>query len=65
MDRGEIRRFDPEALVYMLMGMLDFIGMRWVLWDGAMPPERVLDDLLAFMRHGLQPGPDDGPADAG
>jgi AcrR family transcriptional regulator len=54
MDEGQIRRFDPEALVYMLMGILDFVGMRWVLWEGELPPRAVLDDMLRFIRDGLR-----------
>ena len=54
MDRGEIRRFDPEALVYMLMGILDFVGMRWVLWEGKLPEPGVIDDMLRFIRDGLR-----------
>ncbi len=50
---GQIRQCDPEAAVYMLMGVLDFIGMRWVLWEGRMPPQNVLDNMLAFMRDGM------------
>lgn len=62
MDKGEIRRFDPDALVYMLMGILDFVGMRWVLWEGKLPPEAVLDDMLRFIRDGLRKreGEDEG-----
>lgn len=54
MDKGEIRRFDPEALVYMLMGILDFLGMRWVLWENSLPSEAVIDDMLRFIRDGLR-----------
>lgn len=54
MDKGEIRRFDPEALVYMLMGILDFVGMRWVLWEGKLPSPEVVDDMLRFIRDGLR-----------
>jgi AcrR family transcriptional regulator len=54
MDKGEIRRFDPEALVYMLMGILDFVGMRWVLWEGKLPEPAVIDDMLRFIRDGLR-----------
>lgn len=55
MERGEIRPLDPEALVYMMMGILDFVGMRWVLWEGRMPSDEVLDDMLAFIRDGMRP----------
>lgn len=54
MAKGEIRRFDPEALVYMLMGILDFVGMRWVLWEGKLPSPEVVDDMLRFIRDGLR-----------
>lgn len=53
MERGEIRRVDPEGLVYMMMGILDFVGMRWVLWESTMPSEAVVDDMLEFIRGGL------------
>lgn len=55
MERGEIRRLDPEGLVYMLMGILDFVGMRWVLWEGTLPSDEVLDDMLTFIRDGMRP----------
>ncbi|MCH9682730.1 MAG: TetR/AcrR family transcriptional regulator [Deltaproteobacteria bacterium] len=54
MDAGQIRRFDPEAAVYIMMGILDFVGMRWVLWEGRMPPQEVIEGMLAFMRDGLK-----------
>lgn len=54
MERGEIRRFDPEALVYMLMGILDFVGMRWVLWEDQLPSPEVVDDMLRLIRDGLR-----------
>ena len=54
MDEGQIRRFDPEALVYMLMGVLDFVGMRWVLWEGTAPSPAVVDDMLRFIQDGLR-----------
>jgi AcrR family transcriptional regulator len=59
MERGEIRRFDPEALVYMLMGILDFVGMRWVLWEGTAPSPGVVDDMLRFIRDGLRKSDDE------
>lgn len=61
MDAGEIRRLDPEATVYMLMGILDFLGMRFVLWDDTVPSEAVLDDVLTFIRHGLDARPRSEP----
>lgn len=54
MANGEIRRFDSEALVYMLMGILDFVGMRWVLWEDELPSEAVIEDMVGFIRDGLR-----------
>ena len=50
---GEIRKLDSEAIAYCLMGIFDFLGMRWVLWENKLPPKKVLDDVFAFVRNGL------------
>lgn len=53
MDRGEVAGMDPEVLAYCLMGVGDFIGMRWVVWqDGGIPPQ-VFEATLAFVERGL------------
>jgi AcrR family transcriptional regulator len=53
---GEIRAVvHPETLAYCLMGIGDFLGMRWVLWEGKEPPPEVLDTAIAFIRNGLAP----------
>jgi AcrR family transcriptional regulator len=53
MTRRQIRKLDPEAVAYALMGMFDFLGMRWVLWENKLPPQRVLDDVFSLIRSGL------------
>ena len=57
MSEGELRRMDPEALAYCLMGIGDFLGMRWVLWEGEAGLERVLDTAMDFIRHGMDARP--------
>ena len=57
MDAGEIRRMDPEALAYCLMGIGDFLGMRWVIWEEDPGLERVLDAAMDLIQHGLDPRP--------
>lgn len=52
-DAGEIADLDPETVAYMLMGIFDFVGMRWVLWEGKLPPRRLLRDVFRFIRGGL------------
>lgn len=53
MRKKQVRSLDPEALAYSLMGIFDFLGMRWVLWEGKMPPKKVLNDVFEFVARGL------------
>ncbi len=57
--RGEIRRGDPEVMAYCMMGIADFVGMRWGLWENKKLAPAVLADALAFIEGGMQPS--DGP----
>jgi AcrR family transcriptional regulator len=53
MQRGEVARIDPEVLAYCLMGIGDFVGMRWVVWRSDGIPAGVFDDVMRFIQHGL------------
>lgn len=53
MDQGEIGRMDPEVLAYCLMGIGDFVGMRWVVWDEEPIPEETFEQAMRFIAHGL------------
>jgi AcrR family transcriptional regulator len=55
MDKGEIRRLDPETLVYCLLGIGDLVGMRWPYWTGKPIPPEVFDSMMSFVRHGIEP----------
>lgn len=55
MDAGELRKLDPETLAYCLMGLADFLGMRFVLWGGGRNIDEVLETAREFIRHGLSP----------
>jgi hypothetical protein len=39
------------------MGIGDFLGMRWVLWDGEKGLEKVLDTAMTLIRHGVDASP--------
>ncbi|MEM6290951.1 MAG: TetR/AcrR family transcriptional regulator [Myxococcota bacterium] len=52
-EAGRVDDLDPEAIAYAMMGIFDFLGMRWALWEGRMPPEHVLDDVFRFLGKGL------------
>jgi hypothetical protein len=61
--RGQLRRIDPEALAYCLMGIADFLGMRYVLWGRGRGAESALEAALSFIRNGMSAG--EGGAVAG
>jgi AcrR family transcriptional regulator len=54
---GQIKSADPKVLSYCLMGIADFVGMRYVLWDGAGPSKSKMDQVMRFIRYGLSGGP--------
>ncbi|MGA9520436.1 MAG: TetR/AcrR family transcriptional regulator [Myxococcaceae bacterium] len=55
MRAGQVRKIDPEGLAWILMGLSDYLGMRYVLWGG----RRSADDTVAlavdFIRRGIEP----------
>lgn len=57
MQAGRIGKTNAEALAYCLMGICDFLGMRWVLWEGATPPDDVFNAVMTFIRRGMDAPP--------
>jgi len=53
METGQIRSLNPECLAYCLMGIGDFLGMRWVIWGGRSLPEETFKNMMTFIKHGL------------
>jgi AcrR family transcriptional regulator len=54
-DAGEVEAQDVEVLAWTLMGLADFVGMRWVLWtDGDEPvPPAVVDTIMDMLERGV------------
>lgn len=57
MDDGQIDRADPEVLAWILMGIGEMVGMRWVLWgeSGSVPPQ-IFEQMYQFITRGLGSG---------
>ncbi len=53
MDKSQIRRMDPEALAFCLMGISIFTGMRWTLWEQKMPDEEQMKTIHDFILKGI------------
>ncbi|MFC4408856.1 TetR/AcrR family transcriptional regulator [Chungangia koreensis] len=51
--KEEIRKYDTETIAYCLMGISQFIGMRWVYWEDQPVPDHVLENAIAFIFNGL------------
>jgi AcrR family transcriptional regulator len=52
MDAGELRRWDADLAACALMGIADFVAMRYVSWGRGLPRPK-LDELMEFIRAGL------------
>lgn len=50
---GQIRDLDPEVIAYALMGIADFLGMRYVLWEKHSPRPAVVDTVMELMLQGI------------
>lgn len=51
---GEIVQADPEVLSWILMGIGEIVGARWVLWgDTDKVPDEVFEEVLGFVLRGL------------
>jgi len=51
---GEVAKIDPEVLAYCLMGVSDFLGMRYVLWgDEAADLDRVTEHAMRLVSTGM------------
>jgi len=53
MERGEVRRMDPEVLAWSLMGIADYTGMRYILWEEQNHAE--VDPVMEIVSQGMSP----------
>lgn len=52
--KEEIKQFDTETIAYCLMGIGQFLGMRWVYWENKDVPEEIFEDAMSFIFNGLK-----------
>lgn len=50
---GKFKPLNPETMAYMLMGISQFIGMRWVLWNDQEVPESVIREMEIAIFEGI------------
>lgn len=44
-----------ETMAWVLMGIAELIGARYVQWEGRPPPDEVIDEVLTFIACALRP----------
>lgn len=51
--QDQLTQMDTTVLAYLLMGISNFIGLKYVFFDKDADLERVVDEAMAFFRHGM------------
>jgi AcrR family transcriptional regulator len=55
-EKGQITRdISAENMAWVLMGISEFAGGRWVLWEEHAPPPEVFDDIMRFIERAIAP----------
>jgi AcrR family transcriptional regulator len=49
---GELKDLDPKILAYSLIGISNFIGLKWVIFDNQPVPDEVIHEIMRFIRSG-------------
>lgn len=49
---GEIVDMDPTTLAYCFIGIANFIGLKWVIFNDEQVPDEVIDDIMKFVKSG-------------
>lgn len=57
MESGALRPMGPEFVAYCLMGMADFVGMRYCLWADEGPSDDDFENLITIITRGLCAAP--------
>jgi AcrR family transcriptional regulator len=52
MERGELKRVDPELAAYALMGVADFVASRYIIWEEGLTQAK-FDQLVEILLYGL------------
>lgn len=52
--KAEIKKYDTETVAYCLMGISQFLGMRWIYWEDQGVPETLLEDAISLIFNGLK-----------
>ncbi len=51
--QGRYKVTDMDTVAYVMVAIADWIGLRWVIWEGKRPPKRVLEQITKLLEHGF------------
>lgn len=51
--KGEVKDFDPEIMSFMLMGIANFVGLRYAMFDPMSDLERVATEVIRILDEGM------------
>ncbi|UMZ73465.1 TetR/AcrR family transcriptional regulator [Natranaerofaba carboxydovora] len=57
-NKHEIKDLDPEVIAYCIIGISNFIGFRWLMWqdeENRGIPEEIFEDVMKFIKYGISP----------
>lgn len=54
-EQGEIRESDTTIMAYFLMGISNFVGLKYVVFDDVSESEldRIVDEVMGYLKHGI------------
>lgn len=52
-EKGQIKDFDTEVVSYMLMGIANFIGLNWIMFQDKDRFDDVVDEVIRVLEFGL------------
>ncbi len=51
---GELKDLKPEVMAYCLIGISNFIGLRWVIWEEEEIPPEIISEVMEFIFSGIK-----------
>jgi AcrR family transcriptional regulator len=50
--KGEMRDIDPKVLSYCLIGISNFIGLKFIIFDDQEITDELIDEIMSFIHNG-------------
>lgn len=51
--KGEVKSFDPEVMAFMLMGIANFVGLRYAMFDPMADLEHIANEVIRILDEGM------------